>query len=86
MGIAELLADIGEGLGTFLPSLVKAMVDGFVGLFFTSGAEGGAITGLSAVGIVSLTFFIVGLGYKAIPTIAGWLKLKARARKKRRAK
>lgn len=86
MGIADLLGEVGTGLGTFLPTLVRALVDGFVGLFFTTAAEGGNITGLSAVGTVSLTFFIVGLGYKAIPTIAGWLKLKARARKKRRAK
>lgn len=85
MDITSLLGDIGGGLGSFLPALVSALVDGFVGLFFTT-SDAGVISGLSAVGTVSLTFFIVGLSYKAIPTIAGWLKLRANRRKRRRAK
>lgn len=84
MGMAELLGDIGTGLGTFLPALVKAMVDGFVGLFFVENE--GAITGLSAVGMVSLTFFVVGLCYKIVPTVASWLKLKTRGFKRRKRK
>ena len=82
MGISGLLGELGTGLGTFLPSLVQAMVDGFVNLFFVT--DVGTITGLSAVGEVSLTFFIVGLCYKIIPTIAGWLKLKTSGGKKRK--
>lgn len=86
MGIAELLTEIGTGIGTFLPSLVTALVDGFVGLFFITG-ESGAISGMSPVAIVSLTFFIFGACYKLIPTIAGWLKLQSKRRKRaRRAK
>ena len=86
MGISELIAEIGTGIGTFLPALVTALVDGFVGLFFITG-ESGAITGMSPVAVVSLTFFVFDACYKLIPMIAGWLKLQARRKKRaRRAK
>lgn len=86
MGITQFLTEIGAGLGSFLPTLVQTMVDGFIALFFATG-ENGAITGLNAVGETSLTFFIVAMSLKIIPTIAGWLKLRASRRKRaRRAK
>ena len=81
MGITQLLTEIGGGIGSFLPALVTALVDGFVGLFFLTG-EGGAITGMSPLAIVSITFFIIGSCYKLVPTIAGWLKLSAKKRRK----
>lgn len=86
MGISELLTDIGEGIGTFLPALVKALLDGFVNLFFTTATEGGAITGLSALGIVSVVFIIIGMCKAFLPGILAWFRTKWKSRGSRRAK
>lgn len=85
MGIAELLTEIGTGLGSFAPAFVKAMVETFVGLFFITGTEG-TITGMSPVAVVSLTFFIIGMATRMVPTVASWLKLKIKGRKRSRAR
>lgn len=84
MDIATFLGNIGEGIKTFVPDLVGGMLEAFTGLFFVVG-EAGAITGLSPLGIASLSFFVVGLCYKFLPTVLGWLKTRSARRKKVRA-
>lgn len=84
--ISQLLTDIGTGIGSFLPTFMKALLDGFVAIFFDTPAAGGASAGLSLVGVVALVFIIIGACYKFIPTILRWLRLgtaKLRGRRKR---
>ena len=83
MDIATFLGSIGEGISTFVPDLVGGMLEAFTGLFFV--VETGAITGLSPLGMASLSFFVIGLCYKFLPTVLGWLKTRSARRKKARA-
>lgn len=84
---SNLIADLGTGIGTLLPNFMKSFLDGFVNLFFVKGTgENAAITGLSVVGEVALMFIVLGIAYKFIPTIIGWLRLKSRSGKKRRSR
>ena len=80
----KILGDIGTGLGSFLPSLVKSLVDGFISLFFVT-SETGGVESLNALGEVSLVFIVIGMGIKFVPMIAGWLRLKSKSLRKRKA-
>ena len=83
----ELINNLGTGIGSLLPNFMKAFLDGFIKLFFVMGTgENPAITGLSVVGEVALMFIVLGIAYKFIPTIVGWLKLKCRRGGKRRSR
>ena len=87
MLFSNLIADLGTGIGTLLPNFMKSLLDGFVNLFFVKGTgENAAITGLSVVGEVALMFIVLGIAYKFIPTIVGWLRLKTRKGGKRRSR
>lgn len=86
---SDLISDLGTGIGSLLPNFMKAFLDGFVKLFFTvTTAEGGAttITGISPVGDVALMFIVLGISYRFIPIIVGWLRLKALNRRSRRSR
>ena len=84
---SNLIADLGTGIGTLLPNFMKSFLDGFVSLFFVKGTgENPAITGLSVVGEVALMFIVLGIAYKFIPTIVGWLRLKSQNRRSRRSR
>ena len=83
----ELITDLGTGIGSLLPNFMKSFLDGFVKLFFVMGTgENPTITGLSAVGDIALMFIVLGIAYKFIPTIVGWLRLKSQKGGKRRAR
>ncbi|MBQ0099313.1 MAG: hypothetical protein KBS91_02060 [Firmicutes bacterium] len=83
-----ILGDIATGLGTFMPSLAKALLDGFLGLFFiATEGTGGAITyTISVLGEVTLVFVVTGMCIKFIPMVTGWLRLRSRKGKKKTAK
>lgn len=83
MKLAELLIQIGEGIGSFLPKLMKALLDGFVGIFIEGTGETAT---LSAVGVVALLFLVLGVCYKFVPTIIGWLRLSMAKRRRRKAR
>ena len=83
MKLAELLTQLGEGIGSFLPKVMKALLDGFVAIFIEGTGETAT---LSAVGVVALLFLVIGACYKFIPTVIGWLKLSAAKRKRRKAR
>lgn len=84
---SDLISNLGTGIGSLLPAFMKAFLDGFVSLFFVKGTgEGAGITGLSTVGEVALVFIVLGIAYKFIPTIVGWLRLKTRKGGKRRSR
>lgn len=80
-----ILTDIVTGLGTFVPAFFKALLDGFVALFVSPASDGGTIS-LTAVGGVALVFIVIGITYKILPTVVGWLRLRVRARKAKRAR
>ena len=83
---SDLISDLGSGIGSLLPAFMKSFLDGFVKLFFVTASEGGAITGLSPVGDIALMFITLGIAYKFIPTVVGWLRLKAQKGGKRRSR
>ena len=83
MKLAELLTQIGEGIGSFLPKLMKAFLDGFTSIFITGTGETSA---LSPVAVVALMFLVLGACYKFVPTIIGWLRLSAAKRRRRKAR
>lgn len=83
MNLTEMLTSLGEGIGSFLPKVMKALLDGFVAIFIDGTGETAT---LSAVGVVALLFLIIGACYKFIPTIIGWLKLSAAKRKRKKAR
>lgn len=81
MSVTGVLSDLGGGLGTFVPSFFSALLNGFSTLFVDS-------NGLTNVGTIALVFIVIGITYKILPTVIGWLRLKVRSgrRKKARAK
>lgn len=85
MGISELLGEIGGGIGTFLPAMLEALLDGFVSLFFTTGTDG-VLTGLSALGEVSIVFMVIGLCKQFLPGILSWFRTKWKQGRKARRK
>ena len=88
MDISTFLTQIATGLASFFPALAGALANGFVALFFTTGTND-AVTGLNPLGIISISFFSVGLAQKFLPGVLSWLKARwrsARARRARRAR
>lgn len=84
MSISGVIGDIATGLGDLVPAFFKALLDGFTSIFLVT-AEGGATT-LSPVGQVAIVFICLGICYKVLPTVIGWLRLYASKRKTRRKK
>lgn len=82
MTIVNFLNEVGSGLGTWLLSLAETLVDTFIALFFTT-SEGA--TGLNTFGAVVISFFIIGLGFRVLPAILGWLRARWTAKRKGRA-
>lgn len=82
--ITEIFSDIATGLGSLVPSFFKALLDGFTNLFIKTG-EAGAVS-LTPVGEVAIAFIVIGMVYKIMPTVIGWLKLGVSKRKSRKAK
>lgn len=78
MGIGAILTEIAEGLASWLPALATSLVETFMALFFTT-AEGA--TTLNTLGAVSIAFFIIGLGFRVLPAVLGWLRARWTARK-----
>lgn len=77
--ITTLLTDIAGGLTAFLPQMGKAMLDTFLGLFFTAttAAEGGVTTyTLNVLGNVALVWMIIGLSKALVGAVSAWLHLK----------
>ena len=83
MNLTQMLTSLGEGIGAFLPKVMKALLDGFVAIFIDGTGEA---TKLSAVGTVAILFLVIGACYKFIPMVIGWLKLSAAKKKRRKAR
>lgn len=83
MNLTQMLTSLGEGIGAFLPKVMKALLDGFVAIFIDGTGE---TAKLSAVGTVAILFLVIGACYKFIPMIIGWLKLSAAKRKRKKAR
>lgn len=83
MNLTTMLSQLGEGIGSFLPKVMKALLDGFVAIFIDGTGETAT---LSAVGTVALLFLVIGACYKFIPMVIGWLKLSAAKRKRKKAR
>lgn len=81
MSLSSLITDIGDGIGSFLPKLMKAFLDGFVSIFIEGTGESAK---LSPVAIVAIMFIVLYACYKFVPMIIGWLKLSARKVRARR--
>lgn len=79
MGIGAFLTELAEGLASWLPALASSLVETFMALFFTT-AEGGATT-LNTLGAVCISFFIIGLGFRVLPAVLGWLRARWTARR-----
>lgn len=79
MGIVDFIGEIAEGLGSWLPTLAQALVDTFMTLFFTTG-EGTAT--LNTLGSVSVTFVVIGISFRCLPAVLGWLRARWTTKKK----
>lgn len=79
MTITGVLSDMGGGLGTFVPSFFSALLQGFTTLFVNNNA-------LTDVGVIAIVFIVIGITYKILPTVLGWLRLKARSYRRKRAR
>ena len=90
MDVGGFLSEITGGLLEFLPNFAKALLECFMALFFTyETAEGGAntVTGLNILGTVAIAFFIIGLAWRTLPTVLGWMKMgMSKAKRSRSAK
>ncbi len=84
--ITEIFSDIATGLGSLVPAFFGALLEGFTKLFITTTGEGAsAVTKLTPVGEIGVVFIVIGMCYKILPTVIGWLRLRVAARKKRKA-
>lgn len=83
MKLADMLTSLGEGIGAFLPKVMKALLDGFVAIFIEGTGE---TAKLSPVGTVAILFLVIGACYKFIPMVIGWLKLSAAKRKRKKSR
>lgn len=85
--ISEIFTDIATGLGDLVPAFFGALLEGFTKLFLVTTGEGSAaVTKLTPVGEVAIVFIVIGMVYKILPTVVGWLRLGISRRKKRKAK
>lgn len=78
MGIGAFLTELAEGLASWLPALATSLVDTFMALFFTTTGE---TVALNTLGAISISFFIIGLGFRVLPAVLGWLRARWTARK-----
>lgn len=88
MDVGGFLSEITGGLLEFLPNLAKALLECFMAMFFTyETAEGGAntVTGLNILGTVAISFFIIGLAYKTLPSVMAWMRMGWSRRRTRKA-
>jgi len=83
--IGTILTDIAEGFGSFAPAFAGALLETFIALFFTSASEGGAISGLTPLGEISIVFMVIGMVYWAMPKVCGWFKATWKKRSERKA-
>lgn len=81
MSITNFLTEIADGIGSWLPELATTLVETFMALFFTTGTDG---TTLNTLGAVCVSFFIIGLGFRVLPAVLGWLRARWTARKSRK--
>ena len=85
--ISEIFTDIATGLGDLVPAFFGALLEGFTKLFLVTTGEGAsAVTKLTPVGEVAVVFIVIGMVYKILPTVVGWLRLGISRRKRRKAK
>lgn len=83
MTVTGVITDIATGLGELVPAFSKALLDGFTSIFIST-TEAGSV--LSPVGQIAIVFICLGICYKILPTVIGWLRLYASKRKSRRKK
>lgn len=85
--ISEIFGDIATGLGELVPSFFGALLEGFTKLFLVTSGEGtSAVTKLTPVGEIAVVFIVIGMVYKILPTVVGWLRLGVSRRKRRKTK
>ena len=86
--ISEIFTDIATGLGDLVPAFFGALLEGFTKLFLvtTTGEGSTTVTKLTPVGEVAIVFIVIGMVYKILPTVVGWLRLGISKRKRRKAK
>lgn len=83
---SDIFTDIATGLGELVPAFFGALLEGFTKLFLTTTGEGAsAVTKLTPVGEIAIVFIVIGMVYKIMPTVVGWLRLGVSRRKRRRA-
>lgn len=84
---SDIFTDIATGLGELVPAFFGALLEGFTKLFLTTTGEGAsAVTKLTPVGEIAIVFIVIGMVYKIMPTVVGWLKLGISKKKKSKAK
>lgn len=70
---------------TYVPALGSGIYDLFVALFCEVATEGGAVTGLNALGEIAVSFVGIGIIAGLVATVMGILRLRKRS-KRRKAK
>lgn len=85
--IAEFFSELATGLTSFIPAFFGALLQAFQVLFMVATTTEGVTTysGLSPVGQIAVAFIVIGIAYKVLPTVVGWLRMRARARRIRKA-
>ena len=88
MGIADIFGDIAEGLTSFVPAFFAAIYEAFISLFcvVTPGSDGAAdtVTGFNALGIMAIAFLVIGMVYKILPAVSGFIGRRMAARRSRK--
>lgn len=87
--LSTIFTDIASGLTSFIPAFFGAILLAFQILFMNPTTVDGVTTysGLSPIGEIAIVFITMGIAYKVLPTVVGWLRLRVRAYKRaRRAK
>ena len=85
--IAEVFTGIASGLTSFVTSFFEALLGGFTTLFLTEGGTPESpTTELSPLGDIAIVFIVMGIVYKILPTVVGWFRLRASARRKGKRK
>lgn len=85
--IAEFFSELATGLTSFIPAFFGALLQAFQVLFMVATTTEGVTTynGLSPVGQIAVAFIVISIAYKVLPTVVGWLRMRARARRIRKA-